>query len=344
MFKRSLRETSRFDYKIYNKTGKKVAKYNRKEISNMANHIVDELKLVKKIDRFMIENELSLLFDVDDIEKSIHQWDQLIDSYESTHVTLKRDLGDEYATTFGEDYDDKIEFMTGWIKGAKLAIKRIKEKKVWQLDNEKIELNRKVRDKLRDEEKYYCDRIKHELENMYEIGNHPVVIEDLEKSVNRAYELIQGYMEIFIRIEEEGKEFLEEFRDSHEIYSDKLNEYIKGTKKIIQNTKQNNMQIEEDKRMSDEKAKFEREKSQKISICLDVYESICERISILELKCNIEIKDLTDNEILEKKNELRTFDGNFNDLLDRILNLSKLNPNEIYETEKLLKEVNKRKN
>ena len=345
MYKQSLRETSRFDYKIYNKKGKKVPKYNRKDMNKMANYIDDELKLVRKIDRFMKENELSLLFDENDIERSIQQLDQLIDSYESIHVTLKRDLGDdEYATTLGKEYEDKIAFMTDWIRDAKLTIKRKKEKKISQLDNEKNELTMKGRNKLRAEEKYYCDRIKYELENMYLKGSHPGFIEDIEKNVNRAYELIQGYTEIFIRIEEEGKEFLEEFSNSHEFYSEKLNEYIKDAKNIIQNIKENNMMIAEDKRMSDEMAKFEREKRQKISMCLDVYESICERICNLELKCNIEIKDLTDNEILERKNELRMFDGYFNDLLDRILNLSKLNPNEINETENLLKDVNKRKN
>ena len=62
----------------------------------MAENIDEELKLIRKIDRFMVENELKVLFDVSDVKEAIEELKILIDSYDDLHVRLKRELGDEH--------------------------------------------------------------------------------------------------------------------------------------------------------------------------------------------------------------------------------------------------------
>ena len=85
------RNIDRVDYKIYNKTGNKIVK-NRKGISIMASSVDQELKVVGRLERFMIEYDFSLLYEVVDIEEGIREVRNIVESYEELHLKLKLEL------------------------------------------------------------------------------------------------------------------------------------------------------------------------------------------------------------------------------------------------------------
>ena len=87
---RSLRTRERFDYEIFSKKGVKIPK--GKNIGIMSTLIDEEIKLVCKIKRFMTEYELSLLFELDDIEKAIVELRVLLEGYQEVHIKLVREL------------------------------------------------------------------------------------------------------------------------------------------------------------------------------------------------------------------------------------------------------------
>ena len=53
------RNIDQFDYKIYSKTGNKVIK-ERTSISAMASSVDEELRVVRRLDRFLIEYMISI--------------------------------------------------------------------------------------------------------------------------------------------------------------------------------------------------------------------------------------------------------------------------------------------
>ena len=66
------------------------------------------------------------------------------------------------------------------------------------------------------------------------------------------------------------------------------------------------------------------------------------KISV-EKMCSVDIKNLSDPDLLTKKRELKSLDSDFHDILDRITKLSEYNPNEYVETEDFLQVVSDRK-
>ena len=62
-------------------------------------------------------------------------------------------------------------------------------------------------------------------------------VEDFEKDIILAYELLDGYTNISIRIETLGDNFVKEFGDNFEVYCEVLNSFINKTKKCIMNIK-----------------------------------------------------------------------------------------------------------
>ena len=136
---RSLRNSERFDYKIYSKTGEKFQTYMRKDLVDMVSSIDEELKLVCKLTRFMNEYELSLLYDVVDVAEGIREARQLAESYEEIHVKLKRELGDGDYNENYSGYDTQISKITDWIRDSKLEIRKKKESRSNEAEQEKLE-------------------------------------------------------------------------------------------------------------------------------------------------------------------------------------------------------------
>ena len=93
----------RFDYRVYNQSGKKVAKDNAqinrivekldKDSIMERNKLIDEERKINlEVSRFWKEYELDQLYEVDDIKECINELKNLVKRFENVHVDLKREL------------------------------------------------------------------------------------------------------------------------------------------------------------------------------------------------------------------------------------------------------------
>ena len=125
MSERPIRDILRFDYRVYNQSGKKVAKDNAqinrivekldKDSIMERNKLIDEERKINlEVSRFWKEYELDQLYEVDDIKECIN-----------VHVDLKRELDEQNAELYA-NYESNIKTMTNWIKEARTEILRRK--------------------------------------------------------------------------------------------------------------------------------------------------------------------------------------------------------------------------
>ena len=73
----------------------------------MANLIPEEVMLVIKINKFLVQNQFSLLFNENEIIESIAEAKVLSDLYVDLHIQLKTELGDAYTEAYPA-YDDYV--------------------------------------------------------------------------------------------------------------------------------------------------------------------------------------------------------------------------------------------
>ena len=195
--------------------------------------IVDsELKISKKLKRFFNEYELSLLFDVQDVELGIAELKELTNEYDDIHSKLIRtstDAGDSvYKDTYQEQYDDQMSEIEKWIKQAKRDIKAKKENQLSLSLQEKLDEASKQKDQIRAEEKYLRGRIESEIQALY--TDNSVFIEDLENGVACAQKLDVEYSQVFIEIEAYDQIFVQEFGTLFDDTSSMIKAYVKDTR------------------------------------------------------------------------------------------------------------------
>ena len=99
------------DFKIYGTKGDKVKKQRKTLSKIMADNIELELRLVCRLDRFMVENELDMLYDVEEIEEAIKELHKIVEGYEEIHIKLKGELKDTHTETYPE-YETRINVVT----------------------------------------------------------------------------------------------------------------------------------------------------------------------------------------------------------------------------------------
>ena len=158
---RPQRKVNRIDYKISNRTGKKVLKENKKleEVSEKLDKIMsreqlvsDEAKLCLKIERFVKDNEIELFFDVTEIDEALSTFTTMIENFEHYHVELRHHLEEqEYKDAYGNSFAAAYDKMCEWTRKVKLLKLKMKKEK-----DERDELLRKAeverQDKVRREE------------------------------------------------------------------------------------------------------------------------------------------------------------------------------------------------
>ena len=113
------RDKLRIDYKELNSTGRKILKETRdlerlsagfENLATMAskdrqNLADDEKKLVRKIKRYLDEyQDLSLMFDIEEVEKAISEFKEAINAFDEIHVELERELDDEYSEVYNGEH------------------------------------------------------------------------------------------------------------------------------------------------------------------------------------------------------------------------------------------------
>ena len=122
-----------------------------------------------------------------------------------------------------------------------------------------------------------------------------------------------------------------------------INSFIQETKKCIQDKKITKIQDEEKQNYVEELEKLEREKREKVQISESIYDNICERFEKLEIKCTADILNLPDLAILNEKKYFQKIESDFNEILDRVVRLSEMNPNKFDETKWFLSAMDARK-
>ena len=153
------RKKGRLDYKEYSETGRKVQK-ERKELEKITQGFKDlsemaalklkekELKLCSKLARFVEDNEIEVLCDIESLEAAVIECKKLHESYDNIHIELRSELDEEYEESYKEFALTTVIF-SDWIRNAKIKIRDIKlEERAGKLRKEEEERA----DKLRKEE------------------------------------------------------------------------------------------------------------------------------------------------------------------------------------------------
>ena len=326
----SLRSKERIDYKVYSRSGCKVLKFTPEQLvpepfAEMAQLVDDELKLVGKIKRFFTVNALALLIDESDIREAIGEIRALNDEYIDIHCRLKSDLKADYSTTY-PDYDERLIEITDYITSAVQEIKDRRELKV------KADIT-KTKDRLISEEKFFRSRIAQEIDSFDDINSQ--FVEILDQQVGAAQDLVSGYTDIMVRVEEVGEEFRMEYEVIFQKVMLKLDGFIKCARIKIDKIKTEKIETDEQHGIMLKAEKYDSELKEKISYCKNMYGNICLRISNLKLKC-VNVSNLSDTEVLDAKKELHFVDSEFNDILDRSTKLCNASSSDIKETNDLV--------
>ena len=322
------RHQKRLDYAIFHKTGDKI--YKNRDIVAMSVTVELELKVVCKINRFLDENESLEFSDVDEVNECLDKMRELQQEYEDVHVELRRELGDdEYEKTYTE-FKNSRDLMMSWLKNAKT--KRAKFKK---------QSSEKSLESLRAEERCVHRDILRELDNIN--NEKPVLIEDYERQIAVAEKSISSYSHVFRKIEEQGPDFSDEFGKKFEELCNSLNHIVITRRDTIRNIKVSAQNREEQRLKEEASVKTQEEEDKNVLFCETIHTNICDRFSSLEAKIKVQMSDLTDAQVLEKRGEIKHFEKEFNEILDKILKLSQLNPSRYEETKDLLMGVNRRK-
>ena len=87
-----------------------------------------------------------------------------------------------------------------------------------------------------------------------------IFIDDLERNVSIAKELLEGFTNISIKIEVLGSYFLQEFGNTYKVHSKIINSFIHKTKICIQDIKITKIQDEEKQNYEKELERKKREK------------------------------------------------------------------------------------
>ena len=130
------RKKGRLDYKEYSETGRKVQK-ERKELEKITQGFKDlsemaalklkekELKLCSKLSRFIENNDIEVLCDIESLEAAVVECKKLQESYDNIHVELKSELDEEYEESYKE-FALTTVISSDWIRDAKIKQRDIK--------------------------------------------------------------------------------------------------------------------------------------------------------------------------------------------------------------------------
>ena len=215
-----------------------------------------------------------------------------------------------------------------------------KDEQIREENEEKDGRIGKQKDRLKAVEKHFREKIGREIKNMNDEGSS--FLEDIERNMSEVKELMRGYLDIFLRIEEFGEVYKDTFGNKYDEQNDKMDTFIREMMKKVQNIKLDDIKALERHAKAIENDKYECAKKEKIDVCNNIGDNISERVSNLEHKCNVEVGGLMDCQVLERKKE-STLNSGFNDILDRVTNLVQVNLSEFEETSGLMHTTRKKK-
>ena len=364
------RDKPRIDYKESNVTVKKVIKDTRdleklsagfENLATMAskqrqNLIDDEKKLVRKLRRCLEEyDDLSLMFDVEEVETAISEFKEAIEAFDEIHIELERELEDEYSETY-KDFS-VLQSAKSWIHAARVDIKRRKVEKL-KVEHEEAEKSRilsqqekeqsvrKEIDRLKTAEKHMTVRLDADLAQMRHVNSE--FVDDLQQNIGTIRGFIEEYSNLFVQIENtfpplEFTPYSHLYEKHMRIMNDLMVEMMEKVKNIRSEDTQAKINSETSRRLRehvlcDEKhERDERIHFEKIRAFDAIYDNIKERAYLLKDKYEISLSELDDSQILEKETELKALDSEFSKILDLITELCKNCPHGYEEADGIIK-------
>ena len=186
-----------------------------------------EGKNARKVERFLEQNgDLDLYFDIEELKTGIEEGLMVLRDYDDVHVELKQEVGGEtYSKSYEKTYFLLREPLVKWILNAKI-----------EANKRKKHFSDQILDRLRTEEILLRKRINLELDNIS--VERAVLMEDLERQLSVAENLISEYTEMFRKIGEQGPVFLKEFEIGFDETHLRLSQIVTSRREAISSQKQ----------------------------------------------------------------------------------------------------------
>ena len=155
-----------------------------------------------------------------------------------------------------------------------------KDERIRKENEEKDGRIGKQKDRLKAEEKHFREKIGREIKNMNDEGSS--FLENIERNMSEVKELMRGYSDIFLRIEEFGEVYKDTFGNKYDEQNDKMDTFIREMMRKVQNINLDDIKALEKHAKAIENDKYECAKKGKIDVCNNMGDNISERVSNLE--------------------------------------------------------------
>ena len=159
-----------------------------------------------------------------------------------------------------------------------------------------------------------------------EIENMEIVDSNFEKDLEENIEIIRNFMREYSNIIIKYETLFPNTNNLFGEQNEKLKRVSLKMMEKLQAIKQQKVKIREYEEKENILSKKQNQKQEKENSFLAVYENLKERALLFKQKLEITIDELSDNQIMERLNNMKTLDDNFNKILDLISELKKASP------------------
>ena len=176
-----------FDYKVFDDTGVKISK--NRDFVNMSGNMLEEKKLLElqifdDIKNIYDTNLLNEMETVEDLEEVLAEVSLLNKKFRHVHVELKYLMGEQYAESYADSYDTRLDGMRSYGSAVKQKIKLLNSSKI----NDEKE---KLTSSLKIEEEVFRERVEKELLT-FEMDEHSK-IDEIKENCSKFEHLLEGY-------------------------------------------------------------------------------------------------------------------------------------------------------
>ena len=360
MSRKSSRDTKRIDYRLLHRTGEKMSK---EEVGNensdppeMDDLIDEETRLSLKFTRLLEEYDLTVLYDISEVEQALQEVREAVEKFENIHVQLKRGLGDRYVGLYPK-FMDRLKPMTEWIVSARKDLRKRKvqkdqreerlrleqeEKESRIMGGMKAEELHKAKEKLRHMVKHLVIRIDSDLESIKK--EQSLFPDDLQRNISTVRGLIKEHSDLYVEVETVfGDDYAAEFSVAYETQSKNLYDSLNYLMSVSQKAKHDQVRAKEAqdklKAVKDQQT-FVRENNERIKIFEGILSNVKDRINILSAKYQTEVSALSDSALLDAQKDLVKLDSELTGVLDWVTELIKAVPPNYHGADDVIRQVN----
>ena len=331
-----------------------------KEPSEMNDLIDQETMLSWKFVRLLEEYDLTVLYDISEVEEALQEVRDSVENFETTHVQLQRGLGIKYAELYPNAMD-RLKPMTDWIVSARKDLRIRKVQKDQRDERLRLELEEResklmggmkaeellrAKQKLRHMVKHLVTRIDSDLESIKNEGS--LFPDDLQRNISNVRGLIKEHSDVFVEVKTVfGDDYSAEFLDTYTVQRKKLYDSLNYLMTVSQKAKQDEARAKEaqDKlKEVEEQQTFVRQNNEKIKIFEGIHSNVKDRIKILSSKCRTDVSDMADSALLDAQKDLVKLDSELTDVLDWVTELVKAVPPNYHGADDVVRQVNESKN